>query len=198
VCNAGSGIGGSIEDVALADAVHQFDANVFGTLRMLRAALPGMRRRRSGLVLVMGSAAGRIAVPFQGHYSATKFALEGLVESLRLELLPFGIRAALIEPGDTRTGFTDSRRTLPTSPEYAEAARRAIGVMEKDERSGAAPERVGALALRLARKRSLRVRYPIGPAFQLLALGLKRVLPSRVFEAFLAVYYKVPRSGAPR
>jgi len=195
VCNAGIGIGGSIEDVPMADAVRQFDANVFGTLRMLRAVLPGMRQRCSGLVLVVGSAAGRIAVPFQGHYSASKFALEGLVESLRLELRPFGVRAALIEPGDTRTGFTDSRRSLPSSPAYAEAATRAIGVMEKDERSGADPAGVGALALRLARRRRLRVRYPIGPAFQLLALGLKRILPSRAFEAFLAVYYKVPRTG---
>ncbi len=195
VCNAGMGIGGSIEDVPVADAIRQFDANVFGVLRMLRAVLPGMRQRYSGLVLVVGSAAGRIAVPFQGHYSASKFALEGLVESLRLELRPFGVRAALIEPGDTRTGFTDSRRSLPSSPAYAEAATRAIGVMEKDERSGADPAGVGALALRLARRRRLRVRYPIGPAFQLLALGLKRILPSRAFEAFLAVYYKVPRTG---
>ena len=195
VCNAGMGIGGSVEDVPLADARLQFEANVFGPLALIRAALPGMRKRGSGFVLVMGSAAGRIAVPFQGHYSAAKFALEGVVESLRLELGPFGVRAALIEPGDTRTGFTGARRVLDSSPDYVEACARAIGVMEKDERSGADPARVGNLAVRLARKRSLRVRYPIGPAFQRLALGLKRVLPSRAFEAFLAVYYKIGSRG---
>ena len=99
VNNAGVSYTGPLEAYTLKQVQQQFDTNVFGVLRVNRAALPHMRRQGSGLLLQIGSVAGRVALPFQGPYVATKFALEGLTEAYRYELAPFGIDAAIIEPG---------------------------------------------------------------------------------------------------
>lgn len=99
VNNAGMSYVGPLEAFTPEQVRQQFETNVFGVLRVNRAALPQMRQQGSGLVLQIGSIAGRIAQPFLGLYGATKFALEGLTESYQQELAPFGIDAALIEPG---------------------------------------------------------------------------------------------------
>src|SRR5260221_9968280 len=99
VNNAGVAYTGPLEAFTLEQVRQQFETNVFGILRVNRAALPQMRTQGSGLLLQIGSLAGRVAIPFQGLYGATKFALEGLTESYRDELAPFGIDAAIIEPG---------------------------------------------------------------------------------------------------
>ena len=99
VNNAGIAFGGPLEAYTPEQVQQQFETNVFGMLRVNRAALPHMRKQGSGLLLQIGSIAGRVALPFLGLYGATKFALEGLTESYRDELAPFGIDAAIIEPG---------------------------------------------------------------------------------------------------
>jgi len=99
VNNAGVSYIGPLEAFTLEQVRQQFETNVFSVLRVNRAALPQMRKQGSGLLLQIGSIAGRLALPFQGLYGATKFALEGLTESYRDELAPFGIDAAIIEPG---------------------------------------------------------------------------------------------------
>src|SRR5258708_5663628 len=116
VNNAGFGIAGAIEDTSIDEARAQFDVNFFGVLRMCRAVLPAMRPRKAGYIVNIGSIGGLIAIPFQGFYSASKFALEGFSEALRLEVRPFGIHVVLIEPGDHRTSFTPNRRSTPHSP----------------------------------------------------------------------------------
>lgn len=99
VNNAGIAYMGPLEAFTLEQDQQQFDTNVFGVLRVNRAALPHMRWQGSGLLLQIGSISGRLALPFQGLYAATKFALEALTESYRYEMAPFGIDAAIIEPG---------------------------------------------------------------------------------------------------
>jgi len=99
VNNAGIAYSGPLEAYTPEQVQQQFDTNVFSVLRVNRAALPHMRRQGSGLLLQIGSIGGRLALPFLGLYGATKFALEGLTESYRYELAPFGIDAAIIEPG---------------------------------------------------------------------------------------------------
>jgi NAD(P)-dependent dehydrogenase (short-subunit alcohol dehydrogenase family) len=191
VCNAGYGIAGPVEETPLAEAKAQFETNFFGTLRTIQAVLPSMRATGRGRVLVVGSMAGLAAVPFQAFYSAAKFALEGLVEALRMETRAFGVRCVIVEPGDHRTGFTDARKktTAPGSP-YAAAMERCLGVMEKEERNGADPEDMARLVERLLRKDRPRVRYMVGPGFQKLAMTLKRILPSRVYEWIISTYYR--------
>lgn len=191
---AGIGIGGSIEDTDDEEAKAIFETNFFGTLRVCRAVLPIMREQRSGTIVNVSSIGGRIAVPFVGLYGASKFAVEGLTEALRMEVARFGIRVVLVEPGDFATGFTDSRRPARAALQneaYAEAYRAALAVIERDERGGASPESIARLVERILRTRSPRVRYTVGAAFQRLAAGLKRILPSRLFEWGLMKYYRL-------
>jgi NAD(P)-dependent dehydrogenase (short-subunit alcohol dehydrogenase family) len=117
VCNAGFGIFGSLEETSLDRARAQVDTNVFGTLNAIRAALPPMRERRKGRIVVVGSLAGRAPIPFQAHYSASKAALDALTLALRLEVAPFGIGVSLVEPGDIRTGFNATPLRLGTTVE---------------------------------------------------------------------------------
>jgi NAD(P)-dependent dehydrogenase (short-subunit alcohol dehydrogenase family) len=120
VNNAGVAYTGPLEAFTLEQVRQQFETNVFGILRVNRAALPQMRKQGSGLLLQIGSLAGRVAIPFQGLYGATKFALEGLTESYRDELAPFGIDAAIIEPGTYPTPIGTRRQ------DAADTARAAI------------------------------------------------------------------------
>src|SRR6266568_908093 len=110
VNNAGVSYSGPLEAFTLEQVQQQFETNVFSVLRVNRAVLPQMRKQGSGLLLQMGSIAGRLAFPFLGLYGATKFALEGLTESYRYELAPFGIDAAIIEAGTYPTAISAKRQ----------------------------------------------------------------------------------------
>lgn len=191
---AGFGIAGAIEETSDEEARAIFETNLLGILRVCRAAIPTMRTQGSGMIVNISSIGGRIGLPFQGFYSATKFALEGLTEALRMEIHGFGIRAVLIEPGDFCTGFTDSRHlveTSSTSGAYRTAQEHVLSIVEKDERGGAAPDAIARLVARILSKRSPRVRYTVGPVAQKLAAALKRMLPSKWFEWALSKYYGV-------
>ncbi len=138
VNNAGMGIAGAIEDTTVEEARLQFETNFFGTHRVCRAVLPQLRAQRSGHIINMSSLAGHVPLPFQGFYSATKFAIEAYSESLRMELRPFGISVSMIEPGDFATGFTANRRmtvaSTASSPYHAICAT-AIARMARDEQA---------------------------------------------------------------
>lgn len=193
--NGGFGFGGPVEETSLEEAKAIFETNLFGVLRVCRAVLPTMRQRRSGTIVNVSSLGGRIGLPFQGLYSATKFALEGMSEALRMEAKPFGVRVVLVEPGDFRTGFTQNRRTVDgfdavASP-YKERSLRAIRIAETDERNGSPPEAVARLVERVLNRPHPRVRYPVGARSQRAAAALKGILPSRLFEWGLMKYYKV-------
>lgn len=181
---AGSGIAGPVEETPLADAQAQLDVNFFGAVRVTKAVLPGMRERRDGCIVNVSSLMGLVALPFQAYYSASKFALEGWSEALRMEVAPFGIRVALIEPGDFRTGFTDAaRRTgAATGSPYEAACTRAIETMEKSERGGAEPRQVAVLLHKIVKARSPRLRYAVGPWYQCWGVAARHVLPARLFE----------------
>jgi NAD(P)-dependent dehydrogenase (short-subunit alcohol dehydrogenase family) len=119
VNNAGVSYSGPLEAFTLEQVQQQFATNVFSVLRVNRAVLPQMREQGSGLLLQMGSIAGRLAFPFLGLYGATKFALEGLTESYRYELAPFGIDAAIIEPGTYPTTISANRQTAADAERFA-------------------------------------------------------------------------------
>ena len=119
VNNAGISYIGPLEAFTLEQVQQQFDTNVFGVWRVNRAALPQMRMQGSGLLLQIGSVVGRLAFPFLGLYGATKFALEGLTESYRYELAPFGIEAAIIEPGTYPTPISAKRQIAADTERFA-------------------------------------------------------------------------------
>jgi NAD(P)-dependent dehydrogenase (short-subunit alcohol dehydrogenase family) len=111
VANAGYGLVGGVEETSDAEWREQFDVNFFSVMALLRAALPGMRARRAGHIIAISSVSGLVGWPSLGPYSASKFALEGALETLALEVAPLGIAVTLIEPGGLRTDFsTRSRR----------------------------------------------------------------------------------------
>jgi len=188
VNNAGISIAGAVEDCCAADAREQFEVNLFGTLRVCRAVLPAMRRQGSGYIINVGSIGGLVAIPYQGLYSASKFALEGLSESLRLEVRDFGVRVVLIEPGDHRTALTSNRRFVE-SKVYGERFDCAIARMALDEQGGPSPEGVARLVHRVIQKPNPRLRYTVGPVMQRAAVWLKRLLPYALVEKAMREYY---------
>ena len=105
VNNAGWGIWGCVEDVSIDEFKAQLETNFFGSIRLVQQVVPTMRKRRSGTIVNISSYAGRIGFPMSSAYTSSKFALEGLSESLRLELAPFGVNVIIIEPGIVNTNF---------------------------------------------------------------------------------------------
>lgn len=193
LCNAGFGIAGPAIETPLDQARRQLEVNVLGALKLMQAAMPYLRRSERPRIALMGSIAGRIGLPFQGLYSASKFALEGLAEAMRMELAVEGVELTIIEPGDFRSGFTGSRLRfggLEASP-YADAASAALGKAEADERGGAHPIEIAKLVYALISARRLRPRYTVGNAAQRLASLIRRIIPDRLFELLIMAYYGV-------
>jgi NAD(P)-dependent dehydrogenase (short-subunit alcohol dehydrogenase family) len=198
---AGYGVAGPVEETADDEARAVFETNLLGALRICRAVLPTFRAQGTGTLVFVSSLAGRIGLPFQGLYSATKFALEGLAEALRMEVRPFGVQVVLVEPGDFRTAFTERRRRVRRSENagpYTAAMNRVLAVAEADERAARTPEALGKRIARIVGRRSPRLRYTAGPWLQRLAAGLKRVLPGSVFERALRAVYPVDPPGVRR
>jgi NAD(P)-dependent dehydrogenase (short-subunit alcohol dehydrogenase family) len=192
VNNAGISIAGAVEDTSVEEARDQFDVNFFGVLRVCRAVLPTLRAQRAGYIVNIGSIGGLVAIPYQGLYSASKFALEGLSESLRLEVRRFGVHVVLIEPGDHRTGLTGNRRptaSSQTNPAYRDRFHRAVERMAADEQRGPAPDAVARLLHRIVNNARPRLRYTVGPAPERAAIWLKRLTPYAVVEKVMGFYY---------
>jgi NAD(P)-dependent dehydrogenase (short-subunit alcohol dehydrogenase family) len=180
VCNAGIGVFGSVEEVPLYAAREQFETNWFGTLRVLRAALPELRRARSARIAIVGSLAGRAPIPFQAHYSASKAALDALALALHNEVFGTGVRVSLIEPGDIRTGFNDATDfDLVRDSSYGDRVARCREVIERSLENAPGPEVVARVILRALTTRSPRIRYTVGPDARLVSFA-RRWLPERL------------------
>lgn len=189
---AGVGLAGAVEATTLQEARALFETNFFGAVRVSKAVLPRMRERRSGLIVNMSSIGGMISIPFQAFYSASKFALEGLSEALRIEVLPFGVRVVLVEPGDVNTSFTSNRQTAGEAlrgDEYDELFCRAMAIGERNEAAGIAPERIALLVENIIERPRPKLRYSIGPAFERCAPVLKHALPQRLSEWMTLKYF---------
>jgi NAD(P)-dependent dehydrogenase (short-subunit alcohol dehydrogenase family) len=183
---AGWGLAGPVELTPVSDAKDQFETNFWGSVRVVQAALPVMRRQGGGRVVLVSSIGGVIGIPFQAFYSASKFAMEGYGEALAYEVAPFGIQVTLVEPGNFRTNFTSSRRDVATAdPDatYSAALTKAISLMEKDEANGAQPDDAAAAIERLLRSRRPPRRVSVGKAGERIGLMAKRLMPYRLFES---------------
>jgi short-subunit dehydrogenase len=194
VNNAGVGLAGSVEDTSIDEARALFETNLFGVLRVCRAVLPTLRAQKSGLVVNVSSLGGLVTIPFQGFYSASKYALESISDALRMELRPFGVHVTLLEPGDFKTGFTERRVFSTESGDgsaYRERCQRAISVMERDEQNGADPHQLADLLAKIIANPSPRNRYPVGTLSQRLAVAARRVVPSAIIDKALRAIYKI-------
>ena len=190
---AGFGLAGSVEDTAIEEMKAQFETNVFGAIRVCQAVLPLMRQQQAGLIINISSVGGLISLPFQGIYSASKFALEGAMEALRMEVSRFGIRVVLIEPGDLNTPFTMHRRKAVKAGEsivYRESFEKALAVMERDERNGSSPLAIAHLVGRIINNGSPSCRYVVGSLSERAAIILRALLPSKFYERILVRHYQ--------
>jgi NAD(P)-dependent dehydrogenase (short-subunit alcohol dehydrogenase family) len=168
------------------------DVNFMGAFRVARAVLPGMRQRRSGVIVNISSLGGLFGLPFQSFYSASKFALEGWTESLRYEVSPFGIRVVLVEPGDVKTGFTGSRvlaAAADSSSPYTGQFSKCMQIVEKEESKGVPPEAIARLICSIVEGTAKGPRYTCGQVSQRASAVLKRLLPGRLFESIIGPFY---------
>ncbi len=163
VNNAGYGIFGAVEDVTLDEYRAQFETNFFGIIRLIQMAAPVMRASSGGHIINISSVAGRIGFPGTPAYISSKFALEGLSESIRYELGQFGIKVILIEPGVVKTGFFDSMKVAkaPDSP-YAKMTGKVITGVKMMAQLGTEPAEVAAAIVRAIGDPKPQPRYIVG------------------------------------
>ena len=191
VNNAGYLLAGAIEEATIEQAKAQFDTNFFGTARMVKAVLPTMRAQRSGHIINMSSLAGIVPAPFWGYYNASKFAVEGYTETLRLELTPFGIKVSMVEPGAINTPFF-AQAAPPPMPEYSPWRDRALGTMKGFEQKAPGPDVVAQVVSRVVAASSPRLRYPVTFEGRMFPL-MRRFLPDSLFEAGARLSFHLDR-----
>ena len=195
VNNAGYGQFGAVEDVSTAELEAQFDVNLFGPHRLVREALPHMRARENGSIINVSSVAGRLSFPGQGGYAASKFALEGLSDALRVEADEYGIDVVLVEPGPVETNFgqraREERENTDATGAYdwlyrAHEDSRLAGVQDA---ISVTPEAVALTIRDAANNSDPEPRYPVGEGTKILMLA--RWLPARWRDAALGVVRKL-------
>lgn len=194
VNNAGIGYGGAVEDTSIEEAQATFETNFFGALRVCHTVLPSMRAQKSGTIINVSSIGGLMGLPYQGLYSASKYAVEGLSDALRMEVKGFGVNVVLLEPGDISTKFTANRRSTRSADSnsvYSETYASVLAKIEADERGGAKPEIVARAVARIIASPKPGARYIVGPFYEKLAVLVKRLLPDWLFERMMMLNYGV-------
>ena len=190
VNNAGYGSYGALEDVPLGEARRQFEVNVFGLARLCQLVLPTMRAQKSGKIVNITSIGRKIWEPLGSWYHATKFAVEGLSDCLRVETAPFGIDVIIVEPGAIRTEWARIAREgllqMSGGTAYAELAKRHARLLATAETSRLAspPDVVARTIVRAVTARRPKTRYATGGGAHTI-LFLKTILPDRMFDRLI-------------
>jgi NAD(P)-dependent dehydrogenase (short-subunit alcohol dehydrogenase family) len=189
VNNAGYGSYGAVEEVDLTEARRQFEVNVFGLARLSQLVLPHMRRQRTGRIINISSIGGRIHEPLGGWYHATKFAVEGLSDSMRMELAPLGIDVIVIQPGAIATEWSAiaGQNLLATSGHgaYAEQAAEMAAFFTADlEGQASSPTVIADAVARAVSARRPRTRYTVGRGAKPILLA-RRLLSDRAFDGLM-------------
>jgi NAD(P)-dependent dehydrogenase (short-subunit alcohol dehydrogenase family) len=201
VNNAGYGSYGALEDVPLSEARYQFEVNVFGLARLTQLVLPHMRRRGSGRIINVSSIGGKIYEPLGDWYHAAKFAVEGLSDSLRVELRPFGVDVVIIEPGAIRTEWgaisAQKLRQASIGTAYQEQAAMMAAVLESFSALASPPTVIADTIARAVTARRPRTRYVAGRGARTI-ITARQVLPDRAFDALITSGYRVAGQWATR
>lgn len=193
--NAGAHTGGPIETSPIENIKLQMDTNFLGMVNLTREVLPVMRSMGGGTIINFSSIGGLMGLPFQAFYSASKFAIEGFSEALRMEVSQYKIKVVLINPGDFHTSNTANRRNFLASTgandPYNVQYEKTMAVIEKDETNGWEPVVLANKIVKIVEKKNPRQRYIIASFEQKLAVVLKYVLPSKIFRMILQNHYKI-------
>lgn len=203
VNNAGIAVQGPLETLPISELIAQFEVNLFGVTRMVQAALPSLRRSaeagRRVTIVNLGSIGGRLPIPFNGPYNASKFALVGFDGALRQELRPWGIRVALVEPGTTRTDIWGKVEASINAAQgdgeaqYGEMLNAYRKSVQKLQRAGIPAERVGAVIANLIEARSPAHRTLVGDAK---FLAIMTAVPTRLRDFMMGHGLGLPGFGA--
>jgi NAD(P)-dependent dehydrogenase (short-subunit alcohol dehydrogenase family) len=187
VNNAGYGLVGALEELSMEEIKAQFETNLFGLVGVIQAVLPTMRRQRSGRILNLSSGAGLFGYPGGSAYVSTKFAVEGLSESIAYELEPFGIKVILIEPGFVKTNFANSTvlakkaQQNSTSP-YSQMMQRMVTSSNELAKNGSSAGLVAKVILDAATSPNPRLRYLVGKDVEAWAASKKSMDESEFFN----------------
>lgn len=186
VNNAGYGLNGAFEDLAIDEIKAQYETNVFGLIRTTQAVLPIMRRQRSGTIVNISSGAGRFGFPSSSAYVSTKFAVEGLSESMSYELEPFGIRVVIVEPGVIRTNFLDGvvvakKSKDPNSP-YSQMMQKVTTGFEEMMKNASSPDVVAKVVLNAIRDKNPNLRYLAGSDVEKWLGGNRKVADEELYK----------------
>lgn len=189
--NAGQGIQGPAEDIPLELAQRLFDANFFGLHRVCRAVLPGMRERKSGLIINISSIAANFGLPYRAFYSASKAAVDRYSEALSIELKPFNVKVVVVQPGEFNTRIADSRlRPAVISEAYAKGYARAMDVLSGSMHYSRDPDELAVVVSRIVDDPAPALVYRVAQGVQKLSVVLKKLLPGRRFERMVGKHYE--------
>jgi short-subunit dehydrogenase len=183
--NVGIGFFGPFEEVDLEEALKCMEINTIGTAAIFQAFLPSMRENREGALIAMSSLVGQIPFPFESIYSASKFAVEGLVLSMRYEVEPFGIRVAVIQPAQVSTSFAAKIHKLP--PEGSPYRERAARFIRRDEeliKAAPTPRQAAVEIAKVIKSKNPKLLNQIDLKSKLF-LSLNRILPKSIRDAIL-------------
>src|SRR5918911_386709 len=166
VNNAGYGLNGAFEDLAMDEIKSQYETNVFGLIRTTQAVLPIMRRQKSGTIVNISSGAGRFGFPGGSAYVSTKFAVEGLSESMSYELEPFGIKVVIVEPGVIRTNFGNGlvvpRKSQDPNSPYSQMMQKIANSFQELMKNSSSPDLVANVVLKAVKDENPNLRYLAG------------------------------------
>lgn len=191
--NAGVGITGPLEEIPQQEIKNNFETNFFGPVEMMKAVLPAMRERKSGLIINITSIAGYMGLPYRSVYSASKGALEIISEGISMEVKNFGIRVACVAPGDFATNIAAGRYHAPviTGSPYEKTYGDTLATMNDHVDSGTDPRVMADAILKIINEKNPRMHYKVGEFMQRFSIVLKRILPDRMYEKMLMKHYKL-------
>lgn len=191
--NAGVGITGPLEEIPRDEVENHFNVNLFGPIEMIKSVLPSMRGQNSGLIINITSIAGYMGLPYRSIYSASKAGLEVITEAIRMETKDFGVRITNLAPGDFATNIATGRYHAPVkeNSSYRDAYKKTLDIMNEHVDSGMDPDLVAKKVYEIINDLNPRIHYKVGGWLQKVSIGLKRILPDKVFEKLLLNHYKL-------
>lgn len=188
VNNAGYGSFGSLEDVPISEAKYQFEVNIFGLARLTQLVLPYMRAQKSGRIINVSSMGGKFGEPHGAWYHATKYALEGLSDCLRMELKQFGIDVVVIQPGAIFTEWNkiarDNLIKMSGNTVYKDLANKHFKMLESADKRGSEPIVIAKVIVKAISSKHPKTRYAAGEGAKLI-LTIKKIMPDKIFDKIL-------------
>ena len=189
VNNSGYVLSGAFEDLAMDEIKTQYETNFFGLIRTTQAVLPIMREQKSGIIVNISSAAGRFGYPGHSAYISTKFAVEGLSESISYELEPFGIKVVIVEPGVIRTNIVNTmvvaRKSQDPNSAYSQMMQKMANTFQELMKNSSSPDLVANVVLKAVKDKNPTLRYLAGNDVEQW-LGAKRNMSDEEFHKMMA------------